>query len=298
MFEGIGEHAGWYHCYHGFSLLPVFRCGGYPDSDPFESSNAASIGRWMQKKQDSDWMTPTDTVERDTESGTGKVKFNLRAMDGVNRMQLKKLNQRGMVMARIDADPESPDAEKRYKIGGEYTNKMNLSNEFFLVVKPYKVVIDPVGDTLSRQISEWQIFGADKTDGHLVPLRKSRGKFRYCAYAHEGNDRHDGSYFQSCKTQRNMMRIEHKGPIRSALGERRSLLSVLYAHRRDHPVAGGITVENFRTWFQSWLNQKSPGTKAEFTDADVNDMVVALDEVSSAMVWVTCGPGCCTADEM
>jgi hypothetical protein len=280
-------------------VWPWSRCGGYPDADFFQAANAASIGRWLGKKRDTDWMKPTDAFERDAESGTAKVSLTLRAMDGAERMQLNKLKERGMVIARIDADAESPQAEKKYRIGGRYTNKMNLSNQFFLVVKPYKLVVDPVGDTLSRQISEWQIFGVDKGDGHLVPLPNSTGKFRYCAFAHEGNDRHTGSYFQTCKTQGNMARIEHKGPIRSALGGHRSLLAILSANRRENPPAGGITVASFRNWFASRLDKALPGVKAsDFSDQDVNDLVTALNDEASAEVWVTCGPGCCTAESM
>lgn len=294
-YTNIGDHAGLFRCYHGTTVWPWSRCGGYPDEDFFVAANAGSLGTWLRKKTDADFKTPTHEIERVTEDGRGKIKMTVRAIDGVDRMELRKLQTRGMVVARIDADAESAGADKRYKIGGRYTEKMNLANTFYLVVKPYKLVVDPNGDTVSRQISTWQIFASDKTDGHLVALPNSTGKFRFCAYPHTGADRYHGSYFQSCKTQAKMALIEMKIPIRNALKGHRSLLATISAYRASHPLTGEPTIENLRTWFLRVGNKALPGLES-LNASDAEDVVVALEDETLATLWVTCGTGCCTAD--
>jgi hypothetical protein len=172
-YEEIGRAATRVACDFDRSWWRFDTCEGFAQFNLFDPGRRFDAGEWIQRLE---W-DPT----RHVQVREGGLRIVLSMIKNPRDIALRELDRRGTVIARIQADPEGP-ADERYKIGGAYTSGRRFTGDFYVIIDRYAEVRD-AGDSASRKIANWRLFGLRST-GELVAM-PANGAFRFCAMAPE-----------------------------------------------------------------------------------------------------------------
>ncbi|MCA0374183.1 MAG: hypothetical protein LCH84_00855 [Gemmatimonadetes bacterium] len=268
-------------------------CEGYP---PGELTSSPEIIRWLSTRT---WRPERITATRRTVTQGGPLKtMTLQALSRTDMAELRELKSRGLVIARIEGDPES-DEDQRYGIGGAETKGRGLQRAFIFVAEPFRLKYPTfVGRLLSNApsypIGAWTLYGQTAA-GQLVAVK--RGTLRWCAHAHTRSVTLDPAQFIDCDSAERAATIHARllrdPRIREArfdsLSARLRVLSIVRVIR-DIPFT-----DTTRAARQAQI-------KAEFQDLiDDRELIFFTDltfDVEDDPVWVRCGVGCCTTDQL
>ena len=165
------------------------------------------------------------------------------------------------------------------------------------MVSPYKVKVDAVKDEVSREIGKWSLYGVQTSEGvsKFVEIGV-RGSFRFCRYSHKAQERYDGAYFQTCASKHRIFAIERKIDVNGARKDLRGLSVISWLLSQSGTT--GLLTSKFSST-ASWLAASLDflEVKAKIDASDRVALVEALNQLSDAPAWVTCGVGCCSADD-
>ncbi|MCC6241459.1 MAG: hypothetical protein IT353_01405 [Gemmatimonadaceae bacterium] len=295
-YEKIGDAAsGWtkFEC-QPFGTTVMFVFGGRCAGDP--RTRLATIGHDDEAliarlyKADS-WEGVSDTVRRAPASPGGSAPhFRVAATKSPHRMKLRKLNADGMIVAKLHADPMGP-KDKRYGIGGFSDDLAQLLDTvFFIAIGGYdELNLDESTDS-SRRVSQWYVYGVDKsTPGQRKLVRVGNtGSLRWCRHPHDQPKRDSAATFVNCQVSKDAQRL---------LSDKMALTALM-------ALAGGQwaaakpprSVSGLLALVRSIPPQLQPANPFNRESAAAFGRVRLFDP-SLAPVWLTCGVGCCTADD-
>jgi hypothetical protein len=228
------------------------------------------------------WGTYSPMIKRKAAFGNDSARLSIAPMASARRMFLKG-NDGWLdvaVVAILTVDPTGP-TDALFGIGGAAT--ADFQNRFFLVSSKFSPTVDST-DGVSRRIGKWMIFGITK-EGKLKKLPKE-GSFRWCATGHDPADYPTGANFVRCPDDADLAKIAKRPEVRQELNGR-LLLSAVTArvqatgekNVRDALQAGRLLVG------------------VSFTESETQTIEKALRDTYDAPAWLTCGVGCCVAED-
>lgn len=200
-YANIGKAGSWWRCEFGNLLWNVDTCDGYSRAELFGQDSSADAGSWIKNVR----FEPIST----TNGRKGGAVVTVTSVRQARNMVLTRLKRNGAVIARLQIDPDGPAEDPVYKIGGKYTKGKGFTNNFYIVIDKYNVVINTNRDTetQSRKIANWRLYGLD-TSGVLRAMQ-AHGAFRWCAIT----DSHfvtDLPLFASCKGRNELAKLEKR----------------------------------------------------------------------------------------
>lgn len=267
-------------------------CIGYP---PVPFGNSQPIRDWFASRM---WHPKTATANRRTvEGGTSRLTVRLQAVDSNDFVPLRKLSQRGLVVARLDANPEGAE-ELRYGIGGDRTAGKGYTSTFYLVIDRFSLsfwsfFVKWVSGAPSYPIANWTVWG-QQTNGTLVPLKS--GRFHWCRHAHAADVRKDPAQFIGCEDAQKSALLQARvvRDPRISLPEFATLRAALTQRSILDVALGALPADTARM-------ARTTAIQAQFgrllTPADVGFLADLTYDVEVSPAWFTCGIGCCSAEE-
>ncbi len=277
------------------------RCSGYSSLRFSDVTNGIDAAKFVATiAGDAYWNTPKLDNVRETSDANLPARFDLRVIKDAGDMQFSDLGAGVVVMARIDVRAPGGGKDKRYKIGRK--QNQDWGPTFYLVVDGYdQSATDGANGGIAR--STWRVYGIEKAvDGNpakLVWVPGSIGKFRFCDKQHAPGQRLDGARFQSCPGADASGSVENSPVFAKALGTRNeSLLTAIEgvnAGKKSLLAFGNSDVE---VALRTILASTASG--AEISAAVTPSLVASIKkwfgEEPNAPAWMTCGIGCCVAD--
>lgn len=255
---------------------------------PNDVSKFQWLFKFIQKKQLGGrfdaipWGTSSPVYKRKPASGTDSAQLSIAPIRDARRMFLKD-NNRWLdvaVVAVLTVAQNSPE-DALFGIGGSATE--NYQNRFFLVTSRFSPTVDSK-DSVSRRIGKWMIFGTTK-DGKLRKLPKE-GAFRWCAKGHAPDDYPTGASFSTCPTDVAMAAIAERADVKNALNGQ-LLLSAISERLRAADERSVLQALTTGRLVQGVM----------FSTNEVDTMLKAYRDTFDAPAWLTCGVGCCVAED-
>jgi hypothetical protein len=198
-----------------------------------------------------------------------------------------------IVMAKIHASGDVGAWEARYNI----KIAPSTSRDYFLVFDPW-----PTGVTEEKDevlVTAWHLYGINLAQGSTkaTVFEASSGTYRICTMTHDSYERLDGARFMTCRQANRLSRLRSNAMVSSALKQRgQSLFQAVGAEN----AAPSDTVELQRL-LKSLLDSRPTAGGAKVSSqtltAWTRDIAETLVDDPNAPAWMTCGVGCCTADD-
>lgn len=266
-------------------------CPGYPPSD---IADTPEFRRWLSGL--SSWRPESVELPRKT-SGPTPVMTRVTALDATDKAPIKLLASRGLVVAKLERDPAGGE-DPRYGIGRPGTEA--LGRTYYFVVRPF----DPsklsyawrwASGRTSYPIAHWTIYGV--RNGVQLDSLKS-GAFHWCRHTHEATSATKPATFTTCKNAEEASKIEHRLLQKAASDPK---YAQLVAAIRQYSLLGVILNVQPGPVPRSTVGvfaQQEPLIGELLSADDMKTIQRIRDEALEAPVWVRCGVGCCTADEL
>jgi len=286
------------------SLCRGFRLEG------FDNRNTAyTHADWVAKELNRSgqlhaWRRPSAPTLRTPAQGSDpQPTFTIRIVKSSEKIRLRDMggvSPKELLIARIDVAPGSK-IDTRYGIG----DMPGMDTSFYLAVRnfTYKSGDTPDPVRQSYKVAEWKIFGIKKgTAGQRDALVRvgNTGVLRWCEMTHQRNDRKGGARFMTCPNAALVSDIATDSMLANALAARTESTGQALLSAIDFEAKGPKT----QTAIQAALNRiLYPGNAAEILtrgpliqEWSQRLAKIYADEPGSP-AWLTCGIGCCTADD-
>jgi hypothetical protein len=267
-------------CFFDDDNIVTDRCEGYPKRNFDTNETSAAMPKWLRSRGLHD--RATSSLREDLDGG--RVTRTIRAIKGPENYALRRLKDRGILIAVISGDPVSK-KDKRYGIGG-WSATDGYENNFYLVASG--VTMDSPVVPVSRKIATWTLYGIRRNQ--LVEV--STGTLRWCEHDHANMDdlRKLGASFIACRLVPPLAEFVARAKVLDKIGKV-SLFESIVAVQRTAGATSTISqldADIVRTWANRY------GIAA--TPADIKLLQDVFIDEPFAPAWVVCGIGCCTVE--
>lgn len=270
-------------CRGTFSSFCVGWIGAELSKDSTTANDEALIAKLSEERWEAP-AAPTRRTPRDKSLSTPQWPMHtIQSMPNPKKIQLSSMSKHGLVVARIIADPTGP-VDARYGIGGMVSAGVEqLSSTFYLVVKNYNPADEKEGSS-SRRVADWSIYHVQgEAKKRRLKRVGSQGSFYWCRHAHETAQTQRAAQFMTCEGYTELENMQKEGFFAKALASSPASLATDADKVRQLPIDQLIR-----------FVRSMPAAGAD--SARIVRAQRLLDSEKSP-AWVTCGVGCCTADE-
>lgn len=273
------------------------RCIGLAP-EPF--ANTPAIRSWLMSLDAQGWG-PAVTQQRRVKGTADRYKtVTFEPIRDSERMPLVNLSDKGLVVARLTADPNDEE-EPVYGIGGDKTKNKGLRQQFYVVLDAFDSPSLPTKVWGRRQVSiaTWTLYGVT-TDGNNL-MAVNTGRLKWCRHGHAGSPRRSVARFIACDRATRVQALERRlrlapslqreenRALREAL-DTTSLLS-LGSQILTRRTSSAITSDR-----QGALKVLDAQMSTLLSPQDFEDIRLMTVDEAIAPGWITCGIGCCSID--
>ena len=256
-------------------------------------------------KDQSNWRTEgskTPRKERDTPS-EARLKLSVRTIKDAGDVDLQGNPGKEVVMARITiwGKPEPSLADKYFKyVSLIDKNDINAEN-FYIVAKglPAAQSGAPNGTGDGKLIGSWRMIRVTAGEnGNLVATEVTSGKYYHCNVPHPPTDTPKGIYFNTCRKAHQMLQAQRDTGFVRAFGSVDELLKKL-----KFEDLANVSADSLYPKLLAIIKERTPrydalddSKKAQLA-AMAKFWAQELPNITDSPVWMTCAPGCCTAED-
>ena len=280
------------------------RCLGYLPADwSGWGSQSADMVKWIRKSVR--YAKESPSAPRETEvSGDPVPGFTIAMVEDAGSVALSRLTDRGLVVAKIMADPDpNVGKDRRYGIA---RRGRPFDRDYYVVIMPF----NPNGkdwppqpaQPIQREVSTWRVYGVNSHTGKLTPTGNS-GRFSRCEHVHTKQERLSGARFNTCNEMSSYAAWTNDSSLGPALDRQFSL-------QQQRPSGPRSRIDALIEWIgpaaadsaslRSRLAELlGPGTTlpAGMVESLAGHMMPFFREQATDPGWMTCGLGCCVADD-
>ncbi len=267
----------------------AWRCVGWI-GDSLSADDSQNDDVLVERLSNAQWEIPSVPTRRKPKDKLPMEQWpvhTIQSMPNPQKIKLSGMSAYGLVVARIIADPTGA-VDSRYGIGGLVSLTPNdFSSTFYMVVKDYKPQEEITADS-SRPVATWSMYHVRGPKGarRLVKVGNS-GSFRWCRHTHMKEREASAAQFITCTISAELDLLRADASFMSFASTANDALQ-----SRPDGKAATIPLDRLLTFVKSVPAEKIP-------EAFRPRILVLRRKLESGEnpAWVTCGVGCCTADE-
>jgi len=269
------------------------RCKGIaPSGVSFAATSKAErqdLDDWLKRLKTNGWTEGRIEFERKKQNPNDekpKTMLRVAMLEDAAKVKLNELGNRSILMGRIRAIRANAAKDFLYGIDKEGS----VDGTYYMVYEGWTgATAGPSDWTIGR----YSLYGMNpSSSGKPTPYVARSGTMRLCKMNHSDDEKKYGPSFMTCPGADRAKRIQNDSAVAKALAGR-SLLDFL----RDRVATRDSTAveKSLRELLGLKMIAMDPASAALGTWSAA--LSVLLQNEESAPAWMTCGIGCCTADQ-